>query len=146
MGIEFYGLNSRKPHAKFAGSPSIVSLDLEDPDRVDLNNANGAALLGLLGLRTDGELTGSCPILAAQAAVARAKRSFAARAPKYTTPVTRPVVKPWRAPDGTVVLNPLAGLDIRSGLDDAGLRARLDRLERLIGRLAALGATDLAWA
>lgn len=102
----------------------------EDGDTLNLNNANGAALLDAMGLLKDARyLDGECTIAEARRGVIRARnRSLAqwARAASNSKP-----------PGRVHVFSP--------AFDEEDLEERIDRFSKLVETNATAGATVIRW-
>ena len=146
MGLDFFGTDHHHPHPRLPEFPAPVHLDDDDPRAFGLNVGNAAALWPLLGLPLEGGHVppgGEVSIPDVRRALMRARATFERQAPKLVRAAEIEFGAPSVQDDGTVELRPLRA--IWFGLDEDGLAARLDRLERFVEAVAERGATHVAW-
>lgn len=125
MSISFSGSSGRGP------TLCNLGLDYAHPAYLNFNNANGAAVLALLGLPCDTGY-GSCTMPEARRAIMQAKARFERNAPAHT-----------RA--GYDVKPPGRARVISAALDEEGLRSRIERFEEFVNTMDRMGADTLTW-
>ncbi len=127
MSVTFYGKSGSGTMTTY------LHLGYEHPAHLNFNNGNARAVLGLLGLPNDECLMGECTMPEARRAIMQAKARFERRAPEHTRE-SYEEKRPGRA------------RVISGGLDEEGLRSRIERFEEFVDTMARMGAETLYWS
>jgi hypothetical protein len=146
MGVDFFGTDHNRPHSRLPEFPAPVQLDDDDTRYFALNVGNAAALWPLLRFPLeDGHVPsqGEVSVPEARCAVMRARATFDREAPKHVRPTEIDHGAPRAREDGTVELRPLRAYWF--GLDEDGIRDRIERFARFVEAIAERGATHVAW-
>lgn len=125
MGISFSGSSGKHPLLAY------LRLSYEHPAALNLNNGNGAALLGLLGLPCDNGY-GECTMPEARRAIMQARARFARKAQEFTR-------------EGADEQIPGRARYVRGALTEDGLLRRLDMFEEFVNTMDRMGADRLTW-
>lgn len=129
MGVEFSGQMTNEQ----GGVAVRLGLTYEHPAFLSFSLANARAVFGLLMLPFDGAY-GECTMPEARRAIMQARARFERNAPAHTREGGE---EPPRSNRPRV---------IRGGLDEDGLRERLDRFEAFVDTMARMGADRLVWS
>jgi hypothetical protein len=122
VSVTFYGKSA---------SGGSLGLEYEHPAHLNFNIGNAAAVLALLQLPDDRGY-GTCTMPEARRAIMQARARFERNAPPLTRSTTD-TKKPGRA------------RVISGGIDEQGLKDRLDRFEEFVNTMDRMGADTLYW-
>lgn len=114
---------------------------------LNLCNANARALLELLGGLGGSELGGTCPVPEARRAVMGARARFDRLAPELTREpeVLRSKRAVVEGDDGVARFVGGTERGVVGGLDEEGLRDRLERFARFVEQASDAGARSILW-
>lgn len=157
MGIEFSALDANNPRTVDFGGKAWTgptSVDVEGFEHFGFNNANGRALLELLGFGSEeGDLIGQVEIAEARRAIMRARNAFGRRAPAALerrnaadAGVPRAESVSIEREGNLIKINRGARLIPGRPLTEEGLEARLSAFERFVTAAERAGATHVAWS
>ncbi len=116
----------------------VEEVPVSDTPEMDLNLGNAAALFGVLGLN---EEQGSLSIHEARRAIMRGRSCQNPSA--FLRPEAKIFGKPSRLEDGVVEMRPLRSWDV--GLDEEGLRVRVEIFAAFVMAASERGATEIFW-
>jgi hypothetical protein len=145
VSVSFYAENRRASSMTLRGMGAKRAYErVEIPDAYDFNwsNGNAAKVLALLGLASE-DLAGETSIEECRRAVIKATARLNGSAQEYTRPEYVEYGSPRENEDGTVELKPVRILSF--GLDEAGLKSRVDCFSQYVEVAANAGATHVMW-
>ncbi len=113
-----------------------LGLEYEHPAYLGLNMGNAHALLSLLGLarlRENDTQYGSCTMPEARRAILQARARFERTAHEHTR-------------EGSDTKRPGGARFVTKGLDEDGLKLRLDMFEEFVNTMDRMGADRIRWS
>ncbi len=112
-----------------------LGLEYEHPAFFGLNMGNASAVLGLLGLLTppNDSQYGACTMPEARRAILQARARFERTAHEHTR-------------EGSDTKRPGGARFVTKGLDEDGLKLRLDMFEEFVNTMDRMGAERIRWS
>ncbi len=127
------------PACPWCEGTGFETLQISDAPALELNDGNAAAVLALLGFDP---CSGEATIAESRRAVMRARAR--GDVSEFVRPERRVYGAPRARENHVVDARPLVAVEF--GMDEAGVRERVERFAAFVEKCAARGATVVRWA